>query len=318
MAVIALAVIALPCRALNTPPTRAAAEHTLMQGHVDDAVAMLNQLIAANQADAEAHLLLCRAFYSEEIQDRAVNECEAALANGLRNDARAQDWMGRAYGRKAGNAGPFAALSLAKKVRTAFETAVQLDPNNTAAVNDLSEYYVGAPSLVGGGADKASALAARVEARLPQPAHRIRGLVAEKNKDYTTAEREFRAAAAVANKPEAWTDLGDFYARRKQTDQAIAALRKARELDTARDASLLDIAGILHDMKRDAPMAEATLRDYLASENKSDASPAFKAHLLLGQLLAASGNKAAAKTEFNAALSLAHDYAPARKALDSL
>ena len=32
---------------------------------------------------------------------------------------------------------------------------MQLDPNDAAAVNDLGEYYVGAPSILGGGPDKA-------------------------------------------------------------------------------------------------------------------------------------------------------------------
>ena len=47
-----------------------------------------------------------------------------------------------------------------------------------------------APSIVGGGLDKAAALADRVQASLPQPAHRMRGLIAEDRKEYAAAERE--------------------------------------------------------------------------------------------------------------------------------
>jgi tetratricopeptide (TPR) repeat protein len=304
----------LPATAADRP----AAERALMQGRVDEAVRILNTVIAANPRDGAAYLLMCRAYYSEDLSEQAVDACEKALANGLAGDSAAQDWMGRAYGRKADQSGPIAGISLAKKVKVAFETAVQLDPRNPAAANDLSEYYVGAPGFMGGGLDKATALAASVEARLPQPAHRMRALVAEKQKDYGTAEREFKAAVGVAGHADAWTDLGDFYSRRKQRDQSVAALRKALEVDTAKDATLVDIASVLEDIKREPQMAEHALREYLESNARSDASPAFKAHYLLGKLFSAAGNKVAAKSEYEAALALASNYAAARKALQAL
>lgn len=296
---------------------RVAGERALMTGRADDAVKILHQVVVANPKDAAAHLLLCRVFYSEELPDEAVSECEAALASGLGNDSKAQDWMGRAYGRKADKAGPFGGLSLARKVKAAFELAVQLDPSNAAAVNDLSEYYVGAPSMVGGGLDKAQALADRVAAKLPESSHRMRAMAAEKDKDYGTAEREFKAVVGVAGHADAWTDLGDFYARRKQKDQAIVALHKAIEVDTAKDASLVDVASVLHTIKREPDTAERALRDYLASNAKSDAAPAFKAHYELGKVLSSEGNKAGAKSEYQAALALAANYAPARKAMEA-
>ncbi len=303
----------LPCRA----DAENAAERALLLGRVDEAASILHERIAANPADGAAHLLLCRALYAQELPNPAVKECEAALANGLAGSSQAQDWMGRAYGRKADNAGLFEGLKLAGKVKTAFETAVELDPGNGSAANDLSEYYVGAPAIVGGGLDKATALADRVAARLPQPSHRIRALVAEKKKDYTTAEREFRAAVSVAGHADAWTDLGDFYSRRGQNDQAVAALHKALEVDTAKDASLVDVASVLYTMHREPQMAEHALREYLTSNAKTDAAPAFRAHHQLGQWLSAGGDRVAARKEYAAALALASNYAPARKALQA-
>jgi tetratricopeptide (TPR) repeat protein len=314
-------VAVLAALTLTTLPVHAdaqnAAERALLLGRVDEAATILNARIAANPGDGAAHLLLCRALYAQDLPDPAVRECEAALANGLAGNSQAQDWMGRAYGKKADNAGPITGIKLAGKVKSSFETAVQLDPANGAATNDLSEYYVGAPAIVGGGLDKATALADRVAARLPQPAHRIRALVAEKRKDYATAEREFRAAVSVAGHADAWTDLGDYYSRRKQNDQAVATLRKALEANTAKDASLVDVASILYTMHREPQMAERALRDYLASNAKTDAAPAFRAHYQLGQWLAAAGDRAAANTEYTAALTLASNYAPARKALQA-
>ncbi|HZL25479.1 MAG TPA: hypothetical protein VFC39_02995 [Acidobacteriaceae bacterium] len=308
-----LTLTSLPCRA----DAQNAAERALLLGRVDEAATILHARIAANPGDGAAHLLLCRAFYAQDLADPAVGECEAALANGLDGNSQAHDWMGRAYGKKADNAGPIAGIKLAGKVKNAFETAVQLDPANGPAANDLSEYYVGAPAIVGGGLDKATALADRVAERLPQPAHRIRALVAEKKKDYAAAEREFRAAVAVAGHPDAWTDLGDYYSRRGQNEQAVAALRKALEADVAKDASLVDVASILGAMHREPQLAQHALREYLASNARTDAAPAFRAHYQLGQLLSAAGGRAAANSEFAAALALASNFAPARKALQA-
>jgi len=292
-------------------------EKVLLQGHADDAVTRLQTLIAANPQDGRAHLLLCRAFYAEELTDRAITECEAALAT-QPNDSKSQDWMGRVYGLKADRSGPFAGYKLASKVRTAFETAVQLDPQNDDAVNDLGEYYVSAPPIVGGGVDKALALASRAEPQLPQTAHRIRALAAEKQHDNATAEREFKAAVAVANHPDAWFDLGHFYFRRNQKDQAIEALHHAIDVDRAHGPALVDVASILAKLHTETDVAENVLRSYLASNAKTDAAPAFKAYVELGRLLEGDGDKQGAQTQFQTALALAHDYAPAKKAIQHL
>jgi hypothetical protein len=62
-------------------------------------------------------------------------------------------------------------------------------------------------------------------------------------------------------------------------------------------------------------MAEKALRDYLASTAKTDEAPAFKAYVELGKLMESNGDKAGAATQFESALALAKDYAPAKKAL---
>jgi Tfp pilus assembly protein PilF len=287
-----------------------------MQGNIDESVNQLQTLLAANPADGKAHLLLCRAYYAEELAEQAVTECEAALQTN--NTSEAQDWMGRAYGIKADAAGPIAAYKLARKVEAAFEAAVQLDANNDAAVDDLSEYYVNAPSLLGGGYDKAIALADRVQARLPQPAHRIRALVAERRHDFDTAEQEFRAAVGVSGRADAWSDLGGFYGRRKQDEKAVEALQRGIATDRGHGESTVDAASILYDIRRENRLAEQSLRLYLAGNAKTDAAPAVKVHVILGKLLAEDGDKAGAKIEFNKALELASSYGRAKKALQDL
>lgn len=310
-----VALLAVPClsRAADLP----SASHALLEGNNDDAVTQLKQILASEPSNGQAHLLLCRAYYGQSMASAAVAECTAALRM-LANDSSAQDWAGRAYGMQAESAGPIAGLRLALKVRNAFEAAVRINPLNGDAVNDLSEYYIDAPSIVGGGFEKAALLADRSQSQLPQNAHRMRAMAAEKQKDYGTAEREFRAAAAVANQPNAWADLGAFYSRRTQPDQAIEALRRAIALNRVHDAVLVDAATTLGEINREPRLAERALRDYLASNAKTDAAPAFKVHVQLAKLLRDEGNTADAKIELERSLQLASGYAPARRELAAI
>ncbi len=296
---------------------RAAAERALMQGQIDEAVARAQRLAAADPKDGQAYLLLCRSFYAEAHADEAIEACTKAT-QALPRSSEAQDWLGRALGMKAERAGPIAGLSLALKVRAAFEAALALDPENGDAINDLGEFYIAAPMIIGGGLDKSTALANQALAQRPQPAHRILAMTAEKRKDYDTAEREFRAAVAVANRADAWNDLGAFYRRRGEYDKAVEALKEGLAVNRAKDASLVDAASLLDRMHREPELTEKALRDYLERGAKSDDAPAIKVHVMLGKQLESRGDKAGAKIEFETALQMAAGYAPAKQALQQL
>jgi tetratricopeptide (TPR) repeat protein len=296
---------------------RMAAEQALMQGQIDEAVLRAQRIAATNPNDGAAYLLLCRSFYAEAHADEAIDACARAVQILPRN-SEAEDWLGRVYGMKAERAGPISGLTLALKVKAAFETAVALDPRNGAAANDLSEFYIDAPSIIGGGLDRAEALADHVEPQLPQQAHRMRALAAEKRKDHGAAEREFKAAVEVANRPDAWADLGMFYRQRGELDKAVDALKQCLSLDRTKDASIVDAASLLNQMHREPELAEQALQEYLEGNAKTDAAPAIKVYVMLGKQLAGEGDKAEAKIEFDKALAMASGYAPARQALQKL
>ena len=80
-------------------------------------------------------------------------------------------WLGRTWGRRAETASPFVAPFNAAKARDYFEKAVALDPTNRDALGDLFDYYLDAPGFLGGGADKAEALANRIAAIDPPEGH---------------------------------------------------------------------------------------------------------------------------------------------------
>src|SRR6516225_6891658 len=92
---------------------------------------------------------------------KATDALEKAVAAEPSNSDYAL-WLGRAYGRRAEMSNPFSAVGQASKARLYFERAVELDPRNLEALNDLLEYYLEAPGFRGGGTDKARATAARI------------------------------------------------------------------------------------------------------------------------------------------------------------
>jgi len=286
----------------------------LQQGRVDEATVSLREILAAQPGDAQAHQLLCRIYYAQDMADNAIHECELATSSAPASSEN-QMWLGRAYGFKASHANPFSALSLAVKVRIAFERAVQLDPEDIRALSDLGEFYVAAPTFIGGGLDKAQALAARMQPHFPAQAHRLLALIAEKKKEDAIAEAEFSNAVAAGKTPEAYIDLGHFYERHHQPDKMIDALQSGIATDRRKGPALVDAASILTDAHHSPQLAETLLRAYLSSSGKTDDAPAFKVHVQLGDLLAHQGDPAAAHREYAAALALASNYAPARKAM---
>jgi tetratricopeptide (TPR) repeat protein len=295
----------------------AQAEALLKQGRVDEAAVMLNQVLATQAHDAKAHQLLCRVYYAQDLSDPAVRECEQATQDDPSNSDH-QMWLGRAYGLKASQANMVSAFTVAKKVHVAFERAIQLNPANVAAMSDLGQFYVAAPSIVGGGVDKAQALAGQLMQRSPAKGHRLLALIAQKKNDMGTAEAEFKTAVAVAKTPEAWVDLGQFYQQQSQYDKAVGALQSSVEANHTKNAALVDTASILTDMRRQLDVAERLLREYLSSPAKSEEAPSFKVHQQLGDLLKLRGDIAGARREYVAAVALASNYGPARKAVQGV
>lgn len=294
------------------------AKLALNQGRLDDAARMLNAYLKQNPQDSVAHQLLCRVFYAEEFDDRAISECEAAVHASRTDNVLTSEnlmWLGRAYGLKASRINPFSAFRIAKKVVAAFEQSVSADPRNIQALSDLGEYYVGAPSIVGGGLDKADRLAARMLPVSATKAHRLLAMIAEKRGDVSTAEAEFKRAFESQRTPQTLVDLADFYQRRKQCDQAVTTIRTLDRIDRARDAAIVDAASVLTACGREPKLAQELITNYLASPAKTDDAPAPRVHVHLGDSLGKTGDTSGARREYLAALALAAEYEPARKAL---
>ncbi len=308
--VCALTTVAAPVPAQTIAQARALAH----QSKADAAISQARAVVAASPRSFEAHKLLCQLFRSINHFDDAIHECEAARDLQSGNSA-AELELARAYGAKADHAGALTGMRMVGRIRDSFEKAAQLDPKNIDALSDLGEFYVEAPGLVGGGADKARAIIAQLRPLSPARSHRLAGMLAAKSGDYQTADAEFAAELAAAPTPEAYVDLAVYNRKRKNWAAAESNAVLAIQKDTVHGPDTIDAAENLLLIKRSLPIAQQALLDYLAHDQRSIVLPAAHVHTLLGEILQAQGNSASAQQQFQQALTFAADYEPARKAM---
>jgi tetratricopeptide (TPR) repeat protein len=285
-------------------------------GHVDDALRLLSPQAGANNAAALNYV--CRAYYQLQDWDSALRNCERAVQLEPGN-ATFQLWLGRSYGEKANVASPLIAFALARKCVAAFATAHTIDRRSVAIARDLAQYYSDAPAIVGGGSDKALALAAELAPEHPADAAWVRALVATSAGHFDQAEFQYNEAIRLdRDSATTWLDLARFLLGRKSFDRFQQCVEHAIRSARLRPADRYDAAELLLKTNRDLPEAAQQMRAYIQSGNTIEAAPVFRAHFLLGEILLKSGDTARAAAEYREALALAASYRPAQEALRRL
>jgi tetratricopeptide (TPR) repeat protein len=295
-------------------------ELLLAAGRVDDAISTLQSNLNPTPKGAVSYNLLCRAYFTLSQWDQGIPFCQKAIALDPNNGVY-HYWMGRIYGEKADGGGIWAGMGLAKKVRAEFETAVHLDPKNVDARTDLAEFYLEAPGIVGGGLDKANQAAHELMPLDPVKAHWVLGRIAEKQKNRTEAESQYRQGITASNgRADAWLFLALFYRHNAQFDKMEEAVQHVNTAPSAIELAeqrnqLVEAAELLVRTNRNTPLAITLLRRYFAT-GPVELAPAFKAHYLLGTLLEQQGDEAQAADQYQASLSLARSYSLAQQALN--
>jgi tetratricopeptide (TPR) repeat protein len=167
----------------------------LDRGEFGQAKAILESIPGRDQT-TESRFLLGKVRYLWGQISGAVDLFEKATETSP-NNSEYFLWLGRALGRKAEKAMFPIALSLAGKSRDAFERAVELNPNNLEARDDLLKFYLEAPGFLGGGKGEALALAEQIEASDPCGFHIQRAEIYKKEKSFDRVEQELQKATEV-------------------------------------------------------------------------------------------------------------------------
>src|SRR5712692_8800477 len=221
-------------------------------------------------------------------------------------DALLYYWLGRAYGRKAEQIGRLSGFSMAKKTRHQFEEAVRLNPSNLAAQQDLIEFYLRAPGIVGGGEDKAQKQVEALAAVDAVEGHAARGRLWVHRKRVDEAEQEYRQVlAGKAKRPDPYFEAADFYLKRNDALRMEEGVEAAARLEPS-DRRLSFYRGVTRVLAGNRPEeAEKLLKSYLAGvPPRSDLPSHADAHEWLGRLYERQGQCAAAAKEYREAVEL--------------
>lgn len=310
-----LIALAVQARAGDDSPVNS--EELLKTGRADEALRALNAEVQTNPNNAAAYNQLARLYFQLEHWDSAVKMADKAVALEPRNSLYHQ-WLGRALGRKAENANLFSAFTafgLARKAKTEFDRAVALDGNNTSARSDLAEYYIEAPSILGGDKNKARQQADAVSAHDQALASYIRARVDEKLGTGHAEQQYQKAIADGGDSSRYWIELAYYYRRAGRLMDMENAINRSLTAAHQEGIPQYDGAFILIRTGRNFPQADRMLRQYMSGQNTSEDGPVFQAHYLLGQLLEKQGDRSAAAEQYRAALALASQFRPAKDAL---
>jgi tetratricopeptide (TPR) repeat protein len=288
-------------------------------GEYGRAIEILNRAAISAPRDAAIEHLLARCYYEDEQFDRAIPYAEKAVALDPNNSVY-HALLGRLFGEKADRSGWFSALSLAKKARKEFETAVQLDEHNFSATQSLIEFDCSAPGIAGGGEDKARPEIERLSALDPAEGHYAAGNCRRQKKDNETADREFRKALALHPKSaDLIYDIGDHYMKHNQPEGLRLVLEEGERAAPADLRGNFYRAVVFAMEKKNESAANRLFRDYLAKAPKRNNYPSRAiAHYWLGRIEENQNDVASARREYKEALNLEPKNRFANEALKRL
>lgn len=298
-------------------------------GHWKRARAIVETRFREAPADPLASFLLSQVRNAFDDHDSPLALAEKAVALDGQT-AKYHRQVAECLGMMAQHANMVQQVLLARRFRKELDTALALDPRDSQAWRDLTEFYLLAPGIIGGDAHKATETAAHLRSIDP-----VAGLLAEARlaafrKRTTDAEASLRRAVDV--RPPSYRAriaLAEFYLSsvpprfddaRKPAEEALALdpgrvdayatlaeIRAARaqwpELDAVLAAAAREVpddavpfyraALRLLSAARDLPRAERYLRTYLAQPPEGNAPSASDARAQLGLVLAREGRTAA-------------------------
>jgi Flp pilus assembly protein TadD len=240
--------------------------------------------LAGAQRDAATLQLTGQNLYMLGEYKKASEAFEKAAALDP-DDAKLIHWLGRAYGRRAETANFLAAPGLASKTRQMFEKAVKLDPTDKDAQGDLLEYYLDAPGFLGGGMHKAEMLAQTILKGDPAEGHYAAGMVADKKKEYATAEQQFRTAAQLAPKQLGPVlVLARYLANHDRVKESDALFEQAARMAPDNPRVMFDRAASYIKQGRDLGTAKKLLQQYVQAPLTPEDPPRGRAEAMLKKL----------------------------------
>jgi len=256
-------------------------EHARKLYRYTDYSGSLQVLAAIQPKDGAVYALIGRNLYMQGEYKKATESLEKAMAAEPDNSDYAL-WLGRAYGRRAETSSPFTAMPNASKARQNFEKAVRLNSRSMDALSDLFEYYLEAPGFMGGGLEKAIAAAQQIGEVDPVEGHWAQARLAEKKKEFHTAEEHLQRAAQMAPlQVGKLVELAKFLAKQGRYQESEQSFRNAERIAPNNPRVIYARADTYIQQGRNLDTARQLLRQYLQAELTPDDPPRADAEKLL-------------------------------------
>jgi tetratricopeptide (TPR) repeat protein len=245
-----------------------------------ESLALLREL---PNKDAAAWELIGRNYYGEADFKKATDALEKALAMEP-NNSEINLWLGRAYGRRAETSSMITAPGYASRARQYFEKSTQLNPGNLEAQSDLFEYYLEAPGFLGGGFDKASAVAEQISRISLVEGYWAQAKLAEKHKEYRNAEAHLRQAIAAAPQQVGrLIDLAKLLTKQGRHQEADQSIARAEQIAPNSPKLMFAKAELYVKSRRNLGVACELLKRYMSLPLTPDDPPKADAEKLLKQ-----------------------------------
>lgn len=253
--------------------------------------------------------------------DAAEKQFERAVAADA-NNGTYHLWLGNAVGQQTTTASTLRQPFMARRVKAEFERAVALDPELIDAREGLIQFYLRAPSFMGGSETKAREQQREIAKRNAFRGHLAAADVAWAGKDTAGTERAIRAAIAIA--PDSVRTVITLAQRQASWGRPTAAFATLDEFLARHPGDIavrFQIGRLAAVSGQQLGRGEKLLRELIAEPEwaGSNVRPSRAAvHYRLGVVLEKAGKKPDAKASYERAIALDPQFKPAKDALAAL
>jgi len=235
-------------------------------------------------------------------------------------NSKFHQWLGRALGLQAAQNGIVSGAMSVRRVKAELEKAMELDPLNLEARQDLAVMYRAAPGFLGGSNAKAAEQVAFIRRHDPALASQLDGDFLFADKKYDAALAAYQESARLHPRPMIQVRISLAHQNRKDWTQAFAALDNALAMDANFAFALYQVGRTAALSGQQLDRGEQCLRTYIAMPVREDLeNPSIAAaHFRLGNILEKKGDTAGARNEYETSLKLDPKQKLAREALAKL
>jgi tetratricopeptide (TPR) repeat protein len=235
-------------------------------------------------------------------------------------NSRFHQWLGRALGLEAARNGIMSSALSVRRVKAELEKAIELEPLNLEARQDLAIMYRAAPGFLGGSNAKSAEQVAFIRRHDPALASQLDGDFLFADKKYDAAISAYQDSAKLHPRPMIQVRISLAHQQRKDWTEAFTALDRALAMDANYPFALYQVGRTAALSGQQLDRGEKCLRSYIALPVREDLeNPSIAAaHFRLGNILEKKGDAAGARNEYDTALKIDPKQKLAREALAKL